>query len=296
MLAKIRPDPAELEPSSAEELADILFEIGRSQNCKSQWLEVIFWLGKAHDAISGQELQALSCNAEELQIGIFHGLARAFINEGGEENRAKAWDIIHKLDVECGNRLVVLLLKLDAFALDSKYSPQDYCEVLQTIVRTVHLTDTNIKTILHHVHKLRGRSSAMAHTVLSMLLSQRLLGAGEPKWLEKVFVTIIWNSAVSTDLSDVLQLLAELLDTLASGSVHALSPSATHAAQIVSPSELSNTHANEQAAVEAHRNQLQSGYVRDCRSLVPALSTFGIWRLRSTEYGKSTTVRFLQVS
>ena len=235
MLAKINFNPVQLEPSSAEELADTLFEIGRSQSRKAQWSEVVFWLGKAYDAISCQELQALSSDAEELQISIMHGLARAFINQENKESGEKAWDLIHKLDVEYSDRLVVLLLKLDALALDPAYSPQDYSEVLRKIVRTAHLNDTNLKTILHHAHKLKARSGMIAHTILGALLLQRLLGADKPKWLEKVFVTIIWNCTTSPDFSDPLSSLGELLDTLAAGSVHALSPSATHAAQIVRP-------------------------------------------------------------
>jgi len=233
MLAKVRLDPDALEPNCAEELADTLFEIGRSQSQKLRWSEATYWLERACDAISGHALEALSSDAEELQISIMHGMARALINQESKESRMKAWDLIHKLDVECGERLVVLLLKLDLYAADTAHPPQDHCDVLQRIVRTVHLTDTNIKTILHHVHKLRARSPSMAHTILVLLFSERLLGAEQPKWLEKAFVTIIWNCTTTTGISDVLSSMGELLDTFASGSNQVLSPSATHAAQIV---------------------------------------------------------------
>lgn len=234
MLSKISFDSLDLEPSSAEEWADTLFEIGRSQSRRSRWSEAVYWLEKAHDAITGQDLQELSSDAENLQIGILHGLARAFINQKGEDNRAKAWDIIHKLSVECGNRLIVLLLKLDVFALDPTHASQNYRDVLQTIVNTVHLSDTNIKTVLHHAHKLRTISPVMVHDILIPLLTQRLLGTEKPDWLERVFVIIIWNSTTFTDFQDIFSSLTELLDTLASISSKALSPSATHTAHIVS--------------------------------------------------------------
>jgi len=210
-----------------------LFEVGKSQSRNARWPEAIYWLEKSHDVISGQQTWELSSDAKELQIGIWHELARAFLNQGGEESQVKVWDIIHRLDVECGGRLVVLLLKLDAFAGGPAYAAQDYYDVLSKIVHTVHLTDTNIKTILHHVHKLRARSPLMAQTVLVTLISQRLLGAEKPNWLEKAFVTMIWNCTTTTDFADVLSSLAGVLDTLASNSGQALSPSATHAAQIV---------------------------------------------------------------
>ncbi|KAL6717482.1 sporulation-specific protein 22 [Lecanora helva] len=233
MLAKVDIDPARLESSSAEELADTLYEIGRSQSRDANWTEAIFWLGKAHDAITGQEMHSMSPDAEELKIAILHGLARAFVDQGTEESREKAWDLIHNLDVECGNRLAVSILKLDALALDPEYHPQDYSQVLLSIVNTAHLTDTNIKTVLNHTHKLRARSPSLAHTILSTLLLQRLLGAEKPKWVEKVLVTIIWNYTSSTDLPDPLSSIGELLDTLVTLSVRTLSPSATHATQIL---------------------------------------------------------------
>ena len=239
MLAKIDINSAQMEPSSAEELADTLFEIGRSQSRRAQWSEVIFWFEKAYDAISSQELQELSSDAEELMIAIMHGLARAFVNQENEESRAKAWDLIRKLDIECGDRLVVLLLKLDALALDPMYDPHDYSEVLRKIVHTAHLNDTNIRTILHHVHKLKARSGMSAHAILSTLLLQRLLGAEKPKWLEKIFVTLIWNCTTSSDFPNPLSSLNEVFDTLAADPGNTLSPSATHAAQIVRPPSIS---------------------------------------------------------
>ncbi len=233
MLTKVRINAEALEPHSAEALADTLFEIGRSQSQNLRWSEATYWLERAYDAISDHALEALSGDAEELQISIMHGMARALINQEGEGNQAKAWDLVHKLDVECGERFVVLLLKFDLHALEPAHPPQDQCDVLQRIVRTVHLTDTNIKTILHHVHKLRARSPSMAHTILVTLFSERLLGAEEPKWLETVLVTIVWNGTTSTGIFNVLSSLSELLNTLASGSNQSLSPSSTHAAQIV---------------------------------------------------------------
>lgn len=233
MLAKVCLDPDGLESASAEELADTLYEIGRTQSQKLHWSEAIYWLNSAHDAIAGQTLENLSSDAEELRISIMHEMARALISQGSEENRARAWDIILKLDVECGNRLVVLLLKLDILAMDPVHALQDYSKVLQTIVRSVHLTASNIKTVLYHVHKLRARSPPLAHTALVALFLERLLGAEQPEWLERTFVTIIWNCTTSNDFLEIPSLLGELLETLASTSIKALSASATHAAQIV---------------------------------------------------------------
>ena len=233
MLAKIKVDAQELEPSSAEELADTLFEIGNSQVTELKWSEAIPWLEKAHDILAGQSLEVLSSDAGELQISVMHAMARALINQQDQGSRTKAWNIIRELEVECGGRLAVLLLKLEGLAFDGESSVQDYCDVLQRIVRTVHLTDTNVKTIIHHVHELRSRSTPMAHTVLNTLLMERLLGAEKQKWVEKVLVTIVWNYTTSADYLNALNPLIELFDILEASSTSPLSPCATHAAQIV---------------------------------------------------------------
>ena len=233
MLAKINLDANELEPSLAEELADTLFEIGSSQVRESKWAEATTWLEKAHDVLAGQKLEALSGDAGELQISIMHSTARAFMNQEDPGSRTKAWSILRELEIECGGRLAVLLLKLDMLANAHDTSAQDYCDVVQRIIRTVHLTDSNIKTIIHHIHQLRSRSPPMAYAVLMTLLSERLLGADEQRWVEKALVTIIWNCTTSSEFPNILSSLAGLLDKLTASFNGVLSPSATHAAQIV---------------------------------------------------------------
>lgn len=237
MLNKMNFDTNNLEPSSAEELADLFFEIGGSQSKKTQWAEAVHWLERAHNILSGQSQDLLSSDAGELRIIIMHSMARALLNLEDDGSKDKAWNIVRELELDCGDRLVVLLLKLDIFATDASHSAQDYCDILHKIVRTVHLTDTNVKTILHHVHKLRSRSPLMAHHVLVTFLYERLLGAEEMKWIEKALITIIWNCTNSTDFLDVLTVLSEVFDALANGAAKALSPHATHAAQIVRATE-----------------------------------------------------------
>jgi hypothetical protein len=87
--------------------------------------------------------------------------------------------------------------------------------------------------MIHHAHKLRSRSPLLAHEILVILLTERLLDTEEQNWLEKVLVTILWNYTTSTDFLVILSSLNGLLDTLVARSTNTLSPSATHAAQIL---------------------------------------------------------------
>ena len=222
-----------LEPSSAEELADLFFEIGVCESKKTQWADAVNWLEKAHNILLGQSQELLSDDAGQLRISIMHSMARALLNLESDSSQERAWNIVREMELDCGDRLVVLLLKLDLLAADASHSVQDYCDILHKIVRTVHLTDTNVKTILHHVHKFRPRNPLMAHRVLVTLLNERLLGAEETKWIEKVLITIIWNCMNLTDSLDVLTLLSEVFDALGNSAAKTLSAHATHAAQTV---------------------------------------------------------------
>ena len=233
MLSKLRTDMKQLDPSSAEQLADLCFEIGSDQAEKSLHSEALRWLEKARDIMASQSLKNLSSDAGELQLSIMHSMVKAFMRIGGEENMVRAWTIVEELDLECGHRLAVLLLKLDLYDTDAAASPYEYCDVLRKIVCSVHLTDSNIKTILHQVHKLRRRNTGLAHILLSTFISERLLGAEKTAWLEKALITVVWNCTTSTDLNDALDLLNTVIDTVASSLTQPLSASATHAAHIV---------------------------------------------------------------
>lgn len=235
MLTKLNPTMDEVDPSLAESLADLFFEIGSDQWKKSLYTETVRWLEKAYDVLVAQSLEALSSDAGELQVSIMHLLVRALIKLPGEGNWSKAWNLVGQLEIDSGNRLAVLLLKLDLYAINPSASAQDYCGVLQRISRTVHLTDSNLKTTIHHVHNLRLRDTRMAHVTLETLLLERLIDAGEPVWMERTLVTMIWNCTTSTELTDGLDLLRSVLDTLFANTGRAIQPSATHASQIVCP-------------------------------------------------------------
>lgn len=214
----------------------MLFEIGSARWKKSEYAEAVVWLERAYDVLVGQNIEVLSSDAGELQLSIMHLLVRALTKLPGEENTGKAWNIMSELEADSANRLPVLLLKLDLYALDQTSSAQDYCDVLSRILRTIHLTDLNLKTTLHHVHKLRLRSPRMAHTSLECLLSERLAGAEEPAWMERTLITMIWNCTASTDFTDT-DAQALIRDALEKHFTHTgqdIGPSATHAAQIVS--------------------------------------------------------------
>ena len=237
MLNKVNLDSGSLETSSAEEFADLFFEIGHGQNKNMQWTEAVYWLRRAYDVLRSKSQDLLSDDSGELRVRVMHDMARALLKLETDGSQKEAWKIVRELEIDSGDRLVVLLLRLDVLATDISHSVQDYCETIHKIIHTtIHLTDTSIRTIFHHIHKLISQNPLMAHSTLLALLKERLLGTEETKWIEKALITIIWNCTSSTDFLDDLASLSDVFDAfgaLANGPTPALGPHATTAAQIV---------------------------------------------------------------
>lgn len=233
MLSKLTPSINELDPVSAERLADTLFEIGQDQHSKKQNVEAVRWLEMADDVLAGQSLENLSGEASDLKTSIMHTLVRALMNLPGPGNNEKAWNIVSNMDNEPGEKLVVLLLKLDLLAADENSPLQNYSEVLERVIRTVHLTESNFRTIMHHVHKLKRRNTDMAFHVLEIFLLERLAVADKSEWVEKALVTAIWVTTTSAGVTGGQDSLERLFESLHVKLNEPLGQTATHAGQTV---------------------------------------------------------------
>lgn len=233
MLSKLTRNINVLDPLSAESLADILFEIGKDQHVKRQYLEAVRWLEKADDVLVGQSLENLSSEASDLKACIMHALVRVLMDLPEQGNNERAWNIVTRLDNEPGDKLLVLLLKLDLLAADESSSIRNYSELLERIVRTVHLTESNFKTIMHHVHKLKARNADMAFHILEIFLLERLAVADSSEWVERALITAIWVATTSADVTGNLESLDMLFDSLHVKLNVPLGETATHAGQTV---------------------------------------------------------------
>ncbi|KAA6414480.1 MAG: hypothetical protein FRX48_01229 [Lasallia pustulata] len=233
MLSKLTPSVNVLDPASAESLGDILFEIGKDQHAKKQYQEAVRWLEMADDVLVAQSLENLSGEACDLKTSIMHTLVRTLMNLPGEDNNERAWNIVTNMDNEPGDRLVVLLLKLDLLAADERSPLQNYSEILERVTRTVHLTESNFKTIMHHVHKLKSRNADMTFHVLETLLLERLAVAEKAEWVEKALVTTIWIVTTSAGVIGGEQFLEKLFDSLHVKLDKPLGQPATHAGQML---------------------------------------------------------------
>ncbi|KAL8960327.1 MAG: hypothetical protein Q9193_002951 [Seirophora villosa] len=229
---QLNEEQSALDAAAREQLADTLFEISRDQARKQLYKSALQWLKRAYDILIAHDQGDLSSDASALKRSIMHCQVYALLKERCEENYSKAWNIIHNLENEAENAVAISLLKLSVLTGDPT-AAQEYYNVLVQVVRQIHLSDVNVRTILHHVHALKQRNAALAHNVLVLFVAERLLVMNEIAWVEKTVVTLVWNCTTSTDLGNMTGQLEELLTDVVARSSSVFGASSTHAAQVL---------------------------------------------------------------
>ena len=235
MLSKAAPSSlcGSLGRSTSEDLADTIYEISQHKEMEHDDASALHWLEKAYDLLAPHNIDRSGSAANELHAVLSHSLARVLLKVGGEANKIRAWKIVEETGSRAKDLPNASLLKLNLFSLDQTSSARDYHDVLLHYVRTVYLTDSSLKIILHLVGKLKTRDTHMAYQVLISLLSERLLASETNSWIEKAVIMIVWIFPVSKYRANDWEMLKEAFDLLVAKPGLAFTSSATHAAQIV---------------------------------------------------------------
>jgi len=218
---------------TAECLADVLFEMGKDLFGKKQYTMSVKWLERAYEVLHGQELDKLSMDASELRISIIQMTVKALLALDTPETTEKSKGLIELLESEVGDKLVVLLLKLEMLTslTNASFDSKAYYDVLQRMVRTLSLIESNFRLIMFHIRKLNDKSPSLAAKSLEDFLNSRLLDQAKEEWIEKAIITYLWIMVSRREDVDVLQPLS--ISSLLSELTHPLRPAAAHAAHMV---------------------------------------------------------------
>ncbi|KFY45185.1 hypothetical protein V494_01110 [Pseudogymnoascus sp. VKM F-4513 (FW-928)] len=222
-----------LSPDAAESLADLLYEMGTDFFKKKQHELADKWLERASRIITAQEIDKLSTDATNLQTSIIQARVHALLAIEREDALDMANSLINNLEGEVGDRLIVLLLKLEVLSapISQTFDCNAYGDVIFRMIRTVIMTDSNFKLIMHHIRKLNDKGPSLACNMLDSFLQSRLFEAGNEEWIEKALVNRMWISTNTRDCPEVLKSVGEVLKVVGSNMSKPLSASATHAAQ-----------------------------------------------------------------
>ncbi|KAI9832360.1 MAG: hypothetical protein M1826_002046 [Phylliscum demangeonii] len=223
-----------LDPSTAENLADLLYEIGRDLLRQKRDAMAAKWLERAYDALCRQNVEGLSPEAGELRLSIMHDLVKSLLATRTEEALAKAGSLLNILDENYGEKLIVLLLRLELVTVLGQASEaSEYLSILCRMMRIIRPSDVHFQLIMRLIHRLNSKSPAHACRALDELLQCGVYSAEQGEWLEKAFVTRLWISIAQVPTAETVDEVRSGIDKLAGHLRSPLSPAATHAVQIV---------------------------------------------------------------
>jgi hypothetical protein len=227
----------ELGPSLAESLADLLFEMGKELLEKKFYEMAVKWLERAYSIIDGQELDKLSADASELRTSIIQYSVKSLLSLQQTDATEKACSLVLILESEVGDKLIVLLMKLELLSASSDvFDSAAYGSVVQKIIRTVSLSDANFKLILHHIRKLNDKSPTLACKILDEFLSTRLFETEKLEFVETALINRLWITTNHRDDPDLPSSLQGVLENVASNINKPIGASAAYAAQMVGAS------------------------------------------------------------
>lgn len=225
------------DPNTAESMADVLDEMGKDLLRKRQYEMATKWLDRALELLASQELDRLSMDASELRISIIESNIKALLGLQSQEAVDKARNLVDLLENEIGDKLIVLLLKLQLLSsgMNETFDSGSYSDILRRMARSTSLNAENFKLIMHHIRKLNDKSPSLACKALDELLTLRILPEEKEEWIEQIFITRLYMTVGQTDSVDALVSLEELFSFIVSNIKQPISSAATLAAHTVGP-------------------------------------------------------------
>lgn len=224
-----------LDSATAEDFADILYDMAASQVSGSQYELALIWLNRAHNILSAHDADTMSIDASELRLSILQSSVKALLGVTGPEAIEKAEAIVAGLEIELGDRLIVLLMRLEVIDSSSQetFDSDMYYFTLRRMIRTIALNDKTFKTIMHHIRLLHNKSPSLACKVLDEFLQERALREENERWVEMILVNRFWMATNQRDGIEVVDSTRSTLELISSNLRNPISVSAAHAMQTV---------------------------------------------------------------
>jgi hypothetical protein len=222
----------------AESLADVLYEMGKDLLHKQQYQLAVKWLDRSYEVLNGQELDRLSIDASELRTSIMQTLIKALLYLKNPEALERARSLINLLESVLGDKLIVLLLKLEILSASSSevFDSSQYSDLLHRMTRSIPMSEVNFKLFMFHVRKLNDKSPSLACKALDELLNLRILREEREEFIERVLITRIWITVSQRETFEAMEALQELFTLIVSNNKRAISSAAAHGAHTVSES------------------------------------------------------------
>ncbi|KAI8316407.1 Transcriptional regulator [Colletotrichum sp. SAR11_59] len=201
MYDKGQPTIQTLDPSSAELLTEVLFEIGKDFSKKGDFKMAVKWLERAYDIINSQELDRLPRDALELRLSVCQSHIHALLGMNTPEASQKAHDLVSYVEQEVGEQPVVLLLRLELLqkAPAEVFDVEAYADILKHMVQRFKFSEAHFKLLIHHARKLHDKSPSMALRMVNGMLNSNIVSSGQDGWVERLVLLRLWMEESQRD-------------------------------------------------------------------------------------------------
>ncbi|KAI1210703.1 SPO22-domain-containing protein [Annulohypoxylon truncatum] len=232
---KVQDGKINTDPTSVENLADSLFEIGKDLTEKKNFPLAVKWLQRAYEAINVQDLEHLSREAIELRLAISQALVRAYLDLDTTDGFQKAENHVCYIESEIGDKLVVLLLRLELLLKSPAevFDSNGYADILHRMVRSLDISESSFNLVMHHIRKLDDKSPSLACSVLDEFITFRVLPTQHDPWVERAVVLRARMATKYRDNDETIQGLSNIFDSVEANLEKSVPAAAVLAIQIL---------------------------------------------------------------
>jgi len=223
------------DPHTTESLADVLYEMGKDLLAQQQFSMAVKWLDRSYEVLGKQDLDRLSIDASELRVSIMECLIKSLLAHETTSASERAGNLIDLLETELGDKLVVLLLRLELLASKSSeiFDSHLYSDTLHRMTRTMVLSKANLKLVMYHIRKLNDEHPILACKSLDQLLCLRILKSDREEWIHKIIITRLYMAVGQKNSETAVKSLEAILSSTVTALGKPLSPTVTLAAHTV---------------------------------------------------------------
>lgn len=195
--------------STAEQFADLLYEIGRALSKQESTEESVNWFRKSAFVFELETLSDCNVSAAELKMTVMQALVKALLHVETPEALGEARSVLETIRSSFGAKLSCHLLEFDFHAHCPESSSEDMLQAILIMIQGVSLNDPSYRTIMRCIYDLKSKDTALAARALEHLLLSRVLATGREEWIEQVVTVRLWmlappGSATACDLAENL--------------------------------------------------------------------------------------------
>lgn len=221
MYAQVESLLPSLDHNSAENLAEVLYEIGWDlAMVKKDFPMATKWLNRSSDIISSQNISQLSAQGLSLRLSIFQAYITALLALETPEGFAEARGLVGYLETEIGNQPFVLILNLELLSKSPAevFDGEAYADALRRMIKAFTSTDANFKALKRHIQRLHEKSPGLGVKILDEFLASsqdtNFEGGNGAEWYDKLVVLRVKMATQHRDSMDGIRQARALFSEL----------------------------------------------------------------------------------